>query len=96
MKLTITYGMDGRKVHRIGQYPASSIDQMIADFNAWKKENAKKYRITSYERYIMDDKNYKIIVDFGDYSFFGLIKTGKNEWKVLMDHIFKNSNEGAA
>lgn len=91
MTFTITKGMAGRKVESIGKYTSDSIDKMFADFFEWKQKNkdSKKYYIASYERHIMKNEDHQIIIDFGDYSYFGLIKANKKEWKALMEHKCK-------
>lgn len=94
---TITKGIDGKRIETIGKYLADDdgIDKMFYDYNAWKKNAAstKKYAIASYERQIIDDKNHKIMIDFGDYSYFGLIKTSKKEWQTLKEYEVKPSLE---
>ena len=81
MTFTITKGMDGKRVETLGKYDVSSIDKMFADFYDWKQKNkkSKKYYIASYERHIMNDSKHKIIIDFGDYTYFALIKASKKE-----------------
>ena len=96
MTLTITKGMDGKRISTIGKYAVNDmedneIDKMFADFHEWKKNmsESKKYRVSSYDRQLFDDKNRKIIIDFGDYSYFGLIKANKKEWKALENYMCK-------
>ena len=96
MTFTITKGMAGKRVETLGKYSAkdvedNEIDKMFADFYAWKKQvsESKKYRVSSYDRQLFNDKEHKIVIDFGDYSHFGLIKARKKEWEVLENHMCK-------
>ena len=96
MTFTITKGMAGKRVETLGKYLANNdedneIDKMFADFYEWKRNvsKIKKYRVSSYDRQIFNDKEHKIIIDFGDYSYFGLIKANKKEWAVLENHWCK-------
>lgn len=87
MTFTITKGMAGKRVETLGKYTSDEIDKMYADFFNWKKNaDSKKYYVASYERHLFNDKDHRIIIDFGDYSYFGLIKTNKKEWPLLMAH----------
>ena len=88
MTLTITKGMNGRRVETIGKYTDKQIDKMNADFAKWKKskKTQDKYRIQWYDRILINDNEKKLIIDFGDYSYFGLIKANKTEWRALQDH----------
>lgn len=92
MTFIITKGMAGRKVELIGKYSCDEIDKMHIDFIEWKKNNHSKYRIASYERQLIDDNNHKIIIDFGDYSYFGLIKANKKEWQALQEYQLHPTN----
>ena len=91
MTFTITKGMNGRKVELIGKYSIDGIQQMYADFYNWKQQqsNSTKYRIASYERHLINAKDHKEIIDFGDYSYFGLIKANKKEWDALRKFTHK-------
>lgn len=90
MTLTITKGMAGKRIETIGKYTSDEIDQMFVDFFNWKKNAShEKYHISSYERHLFNDNEHKVIIDFGDYLFFALIKTNAKEWKVLMSHRTK-------
>ena len=85
MTLTITKGMDGKRVETIGKYTAKQIDKMNKDFEKWKKSEAtqKKYRVQWYDRVIINQKKRKLVIDFGDYSYFGLVRANKVEWEAL-------------
>ena len=39
MTLTITKGMDGKRVETIGKYTSKQIEKMDKDFAKWKKSN---------------------------------------------------------
>ena len=84
MTFTITKGMAGKRVETLGKYIVKNdkdneIDKMFSDFYAQKKHvsESKKYKVSSYDRQLFNDKEHKIIIDFGDYSYFGLIKTSQ-------------------
>lgn len=90
MTFTITKGMAGKRVETLGKYTVKDIDKMFVDFFNWKKNaNPKKYYVASYERQLINDKEHHIVIDFGDYSYFGLIRANKNEWTALVNHKFK-------
>lgn len=91
MTLTITKGMNGRRVETIGKYSSNEIDKMNADFTKWKKaeKTQKKYRVQWYDRVLVKPNDRKLIIDFGDYSYFGLVKANKAEWKALEEHTNK-------
>ena len=93
MTLTITKGMDGRKVESIGEYSIDQIDKMNADFYHWKENEKKKtdnrYRINYYDRVIFNEKKHRLVIDFGDYSYFGLVKANKKEWEAIKSHESK-------
>ena len=90
MTFTITKGMDGKRVKTIGKYSIDEIDKMFKDFINWKMNaDSKKYYVASYERHLINDKEHKIIIDFGDYSYFGLIKASKKEWPTLISYRSK-------
>ena len=96
MTFTITKGMAGRKVELIGKYSLDDtkdsnevIKQMHIDFFNWKKkqqDDSSKYRIASYERHIINSKKFIEIIDFGDYTYFGLIRCTKKEWEMLVNY----------
>lgn len=88
MTLIITKGMDGKRVETIGKYTAKQIDKMNKDFEKWKKSEAaqKKYRVQWYDRVIINQKKRKLVIDFGDYSYFGLVRASKAEWEALEAH----------
>ena len=90
MTFTITKGMVGRRIETLGKYSSEEIDKMFKDFFNWKMNaDPKKYYVALYERHIIDDKKHQIIIDFGDYSYFGLIKASKKEWPVLTSYRSK-------
>ena len=91
MTLTITKGMDGKRVETIGKYTSKQIDKMDKDFAKWKKskKTQEKYRIQWYDRVIVKPNDRKLIIDFGDYSYFGLVRANKAEWKALDEHNSK-------
>lgn len=91
MTFTITKGMAGKRVETLGKYSDKEVDKMFADFYKWKQSIAskKKYRIASYDRQLFNDKERKIVIDFGDYSYFGLIRASKKEWTAIEDHMNK-------
>ena len=88
MTLTITKGINGRKVEEIGKYSSNEIDKMDKDFAKWKNSDAakEKYRIQWYDRVLFFKEKHRLVIDFGDYSYFGLIKANKTEWKALLEH----------
>ena len=86
MTLAITKGMGGKRHELIGKYTSDEIDKMNVDFYNWKARNKTKYNIAWYERKIMHIDNYSVIIDFGDYSYFALIKMNKHEWKAYLSH----------
>ena len=88
MTLTITKGMDGKRVETIGKYTSKQIEKMDKDFAKWKKSKKaqEKYRIQWYDRVIFKPDERKLIIDFGDYSYFGLVRASKAEWKALDEH----------
>ena len=90
MTFTITKGMAGKRVEILGKYTDKEIDKMFADFFNWKKNADKdKYYVASYERHLINNEKHQIIIDFGDYSYFGLIKTNNKEWPKLIAHKCK-------
>lgn len=91
MTLTITKGMNGKRVETIGKYTAKQIDKMNADFTKWKKakKTQQKYRVQWYDRVLVKPNDRKLIIDFGDYSYFGLVRASKAEWKALEEHTSK-------
>ena len=96
MTLTITKGMTGKRVESLGKYSVkdaedNEIDKMFADFYDWKKKanESKKYRTSSYDRQLINSEKHTIVIDFGDYSYFGLIRANKKEWKVLENYKCK-------
>jgi len=91
MTLTITKGMDGKRVETIGKYTAKQIDKMDKDFAKWKKSKKaqEKYRIQWYDRVLVFTKKRKLVIDFGDYTYFGLVRANKEEWKALDEHKSK-------
>ena len=91
MTFTITEGMDGKKVETIGKYSSNEIDKMNSDFEKWKnsKKTKKKYRVQWYDRILIRPNDRKMIIDFGDYSYFGLIKANKSDWKALEEYKSK-------
>ena len=88
MTLTITKNMNGRKVESIGTFTIDEIDKMDAAFEKWKKdqEGKGKYRVQWYNRVLFYKDKCRIVIDFGDYTYFGLVKANKKEWKALMEH----------
>lgn len=94
MTLTITKGMDGKRVETIGKYTAEQIEKMDKDFAAWKKSKKaqEKYRIQWYDRVLFKPDVRKLIIDFGDYSYFGLVRANKAEWKALNENKNKPIN----
>lgn len=91
MKFIITKEMDGRKVESIGEYSIDQIDKMNVDFYNWKEAEKKKssdskYHINYYDRVIFNEKKHRLIIDFGDYTYFGLVKTNKKEWEAIKNH----------
>ena len=80
--------MDGRKVESIGTFSANEIDKMDKAFAKWKKSKAtqEKYRVQWYDRVIFYNDKRKLVIDFGDYTYFGLVKANKKEWQALEDH----------
>ena len=80
--------MEGKKVESIGTYTVKEISKMDKDFAKWKnaKKTQEKYRVQWYDRLLFKPKKRKIIIDFGDYSYFGLIRTSKAEWEALEQH----------
>ena len=88
MTLTITKGMDGKRVETIGKYTSKQIEKMDKDFAKWKKSKKvqEKYRIQWYDRVIFKPTERKLSIDFGDYSYFGLVRASKVEWKALDEH----------
>lgn len=66
MKLYLTKGFDGEKIHSFGEFSdEKSLNSAIFNF----KNNSKgKYRTTPYET--ITSSNDGKIVDFGDYSYF--------------------------
>lgn len=92
MTLTVTKGIAGRRIETIGKYSADEIDKMYRDFYNWKMSNKGKYRVEYYERSIIYEKQHKIIIDFGDYSHFALVRASKKEWPALMSHKKKPVN----
>lgn len=91
MTLTITKGMDGKRVETIGKYTANQIDKMDNDFAKWKKSKKAqdKYRIQWYDRVLYKPNDRKLVIDFGDYSYFGLVRANKAEWKAIEEHKSK-------
>ena len=88
MTLTITKGMNGRKVESLGTFSANEIDKMDKAFAKWKnsKDTQKRYRVQWYDRVLFYKEQRRLVIDFGDYSYFGLIKANKKEWQALEDH----------
>ena len=91
MTLTITKGMDGKRVETIGKYTSKQIEKMDKDFAKWKKSKhaQEKYRVQWYDRVIIKADSRKLIIDFGDYSYFGLVRASKADWKALEEHKSK-------
>ena len=94
MTLTITKGMDGKTVETIGKYSAKEINKMNSDFEKWKKlkKTLSKYKIDYYQRIIFREDEQKLIVDFGDYSYFARVKANKSEWRAIKEHMAKPRN----
>ncbi len=94
MTVTITKGIDGKRVETLGKYTVDQMDKMDTDFDEWKKlkSTQKKYRIQWYNRIIFKPTSRKLIIDFGDYSYFGLVRMNKNEWKVFNERANKPVN----
>ena len=81
MKIFITKGMDGRSIKTIDSN-CQTTEDAFKKIYAWKdsEKNNGKYRICHYDRMIFNDKKHRIIVDFGDYSYFICVKCTKTEW----------------
>lgn len=83
MKISITKGMDGRSI-KVIDAKCNSIEDAMDKINAWKdaeKHNSKsKFRICHYDRVLFNNKDYRLVIDFGDYSHFILVKCNKKEW----------------
>lgn len=94
MTLTITKGMAGRKVELVGKYSANEISKMDKDFAKWKKskKTQEKYRVQWYDRVIFFPEKQQLVIDFGDYTYFGLVKANKKEWQALEDNKNKPVN----
>ena len=94
MTLTITRGINGRKVESIGEFSAKEIDKMDKAFAKWKKSKAaqKKYHIAWYDRVLFYKDKRRLVIDFGDYTYFGLVKANKAEWQALEEHKNKPVN----
>ena len=99
MTLTITKGMDGKRISTIGKYAVNDmedneIDKMFADFHEWKKNmsESKKYRVSSYDRQLFDDKNRKIIIDIQ--KLINIIKTEQtqNQRKYYVKRMITQHN----
>ena len=88
MTLTITKGMDGKRVETIGKFKANEIDKMDNAFEKWKKakKTNEKYRVQWYNRVLFYPDKRKLVIDFGDYSYFGLVRANKAEWKAIEEH----------
>ena len=66
MKLYVTKGFDGEKVHCFGEFQSErSLNSAILNF---KNNSKERYRITPYET--ITSTNDGKVVDFGDYSYF--------------------------
>ena len=91
MTLTITKGMGGRKVELIGKYTSKEVSKMENDFAKWKKSKdaQKKYRIQWYDRVLFFNEKRQLVIDFGDYAYFGLVRANKKEWKALEENKSK-------
>lgn len=81
MKILLTKGLGGRST-KVIDAACKTAEDAFNKINAWKEseKNGGKYRICHYDRMIYDEKNNKIMIDFGDYSHFILIKCNKKEW----------------
>ena len=88
MTLTITQGMEGKKVETIGKYSAKEIAKMDKAFAKWKalQKTKDKYHVACYDRVMFFPERKHIVIDFGDYSYFGLVKATKTEWKAIEEH----------
>ena len=87
MTFAITKNLGGRAIKVLGKYSIDDISKMYQDYEIWKKNaDPKKYKIAWYERRIFDDKKHQIMIDFGDYTYFAVIKANKNEWEPLVNY----------
>ena len=86
MKITVTQGMAGKKVEAI-DVNCKSVEDMWEKISRWKKskKNDENYRIAYYDRQLFNTDEHKLIIDFGDYSKFILVKCTKKEWNELMN-----------
>ena len=85
MKITVV-NENSKKVETI-DLKCTSFNDAFKKIDAWKKSKAndKNYRIAYYERNIFNEKEHKLLIDFGDYSKFILIKCNKKEWNDLLN-----------
>ena len=94
MTFTITKGMAGKRIETIGKYKAPDIRKMYVDFYNWKQDpkTKSKHHIASYERHLINNDKHIIVIDFGSYTHFGLIRANKAEWNELMNYRAKPIN----
>lgn len=77
MEITLTRGIDGKKVgRRIGK--ASTPEKAWKIIDAFKEAHKQDYKIEPYTRILKIDSR-KIAIDFGDYSYFLLIEADLTE-----------------
>lgn len=76
MKLYLTNGMFAGEalIEEIGT-ETSDVKKVLEHIFGWKndEENRRKYKIEPYDRFIFDEKNHQIAIDFGDYRSFMLV-----------------------
>ena len=85
MKISITKGMDGRSI-KIIDAKCKTVKSAFEEITAWKNahENNDKYRICHYDRILFKEDEHKLIIDFGDYSYFIRVACSKSEWNDVV------------
>lgn len=85
MNLNLTKGMDGDLVEEIAT--SDDISVLMVAMQKWKDKNKGNYKVEPYNRFLFHKEDGKLIIDFGDYSYFLLIN-GIVDWSTV-NNVFK-------
>lgn len=84
MKITVTKGMEGRKVEAI-DLDCKTAKKAFKEIEKWKNAHASsdKYRVMHYNRVLFLEKKHRLVIDFGDYQYFILVACNAKEWEDI-------------
>lgn len=77
MDLKLTHQMDGDVVEVIAT--SNDITALMAAAQKWRDKNKETYKVEPYSRFLFHKEDGKLVIDFGDYSYFLLI-SGISDW----------------